>query len=327
MIDLWDPAKRARKCASCHVGSAPEGKVVTHAMYAAGHPPLPGLEVATFSDAMPRHWQYLAEKSDEAKKLLEYKPDVPERTELLLIGGLVDLEESMDLLASQAEHCARAKEPEDRSLDLAVFDCYACHHDLKTRSWRQERGYLGKPGRPQFRPWPTALLQIALQAAKQDTDRSGSQSTLENLRKAFDETPFGKPEQVAVTARAVDHCRPQDGPLRLAAAQHLDRNSLTGLLLEVCKLGASETWDYDSARQLVWAFQVIHADLHSNAADQPAVAETIKSLNKLLKLELPHGQEQNIMSELPDALARIAGYDPRIIKKHFQRLEELIGQR
>jgi Cytochrome c554 and c-prime len=327
MIDLWDPARRAKKCASCHVGSVPEGKVVTHAMYAAGHPPLPGLEVSTFSDAMPRHWQYLAEKSDEAKKLLEYKPGVPERTDLLLVGGLVDLQEAMDLLASQAEHCARAKEAEDRSLDLAVFDCYACHHDLKTRSWRQERGYVGKPGRPQFRPWPTALLQICSLAAKQDAERTGPQPALENLHKAFDETPFGKPQQVALAARAI-HKWTQDFQPRLAAAgQRLDRSALTGLLLEVCKLGASETWDYDSARQLAWAFQVIHADLRGNAADEPAVAETIKSLNKLLKLDLPHGQEQNIMSELPDALARIADYDPRLVKKHFQRLEELTGQR
>ena len=64
MTDLWDPVKRATKCASCHIGNPGEQKVVTHAMYAAGHPPLPGLETATFSDAMPRHWEYLREKKN-----------------------------------------------------------------------------------------------------------------------------------------------------------------------------------------------------------------------------------------------------------------------
>lgn len=39
MADLWDPVKRARLCSSCHVGKAAQGKFVTHAMYAVGHPP------------------------------------------------------------------------------------------------------------------------------------------------------------------------------------------------------------------------------------------------------------------------------------------------
>src|SRR5579864_7286783 len=43
--DLWDPAKRAALCSSCHVGEAAAGKIVTHEMYAAGHPPLPGIEI------------------------------------------------------------------------------------------------------------------------------------------------------------------------------------------------------------------------------------------------------------------------------------------
>src|SRR5262249_49189324 len=69
MRDLWDPANRARLCASCHVGNTAEGKVVTHAMYGAGHPPLPSVEIATFSAAMPRHWQYLKEKTPEVQKM------------------------------------------------------------------------------------------------------------------------------------------------------------------------------------------------------------------------------------------------------------------
>src|SRR5262245_9434562 len=38
--DLRDPVIRAELCMSCHVGNAEEGKVVSHAMMAAGHPPL-----------------------------------------------------------------------------------------------------------------------------------------------------------------------------------------------------------------------------------------------------------------------------------------------
>ncbi|HEV3167286.1 MAG TPA: multiheme c-type cytochrome, partial [Isosphaeraceae bacterium] len=57
MTDLRDPAKQAKLCLSCHVGDAREGKVVTHAMYAAGHPPLPSIEVTTFSQSQPPHWR------------------------------------------------------------------------------------------------------------------------------------------------------------------------------------------------------------------------------------------------------------------------------
>jgi hypothetical protein len=57
MKDLRDPVVRAELCMSCHVGNAAEGKVVTHAMFAAGHPPLPPFEVATFCQNEPQHWR------------------------------------------------------------------------------------------------------------------------------------------------------------------------------------------------------------------------------------------------------------------------------
>ena len=42
-----DPVRRTELCLSCHLGSTSENKMVTHAMYAAGHPPLPGFEMET----------------------------------------------------------------------------------------------------------------------------------------------------------------------------------------------------------------------------------------------------------------------------------------
>ena len=155
MTDLWDPATRAAVCASCHIGNTAEGKVVTHAMYAAGHPPLPGLETATFSDAMPRHWKYLSEKKNKEyldkktaavqKVILEHyhlaKNDL-ERSQLVVIAGVVSFRESMNLLATQAEQ-GPARDTEKQWPELAQFDCYACHHDLKTPSTRQARATRG----------------------------------------------------------------------------------------------------------------------------------------------------------------------------------------
>ncbi len=56
MTDLRNPHTRADLCMSCHVGNATQGKVVTHPMFAAGHPPLPPIEVASFSKNEPQHW-------------------------------------------------------------------------------------------------------------------------------------------------------------------------------------------------------------------------------------------------------------------------------
>src|SRR5262245_20011746 len=67
MRDLRDPVVRAELCLSCHVGNAAEGKVVTHAMMAAGHPPLPPFEIATFSKNQPQHWRDAAKVPAFAK--------------------------------------------------------------------------------------------------------------------------------------------------------------------------------------------------------------------------------------------------------------------
>ncbi|QDU28571.1 hypothetical protein ETAA8_36740 [Anatilimnocola aggregata] len=64
--DVRDPAERARVCASCHVGNYAEGKFVTHAWYAGGHPPLPSFEYSTFATQMPVHWRSLADKANFA---------------------------------------------------------------------------------------------------------------------------------------------------------------------------------------------------------------------------------------------------------------------
>src|SRR5262249_43633067 len=124
MADLWDPVKRAEVCLSCHLGNVAQGKVVTHAMYAAGHPPLPGVEVATFTDLMPKHWQYLYEKAPEVQKLLKFDADRGERemTQTAVVAAAVALRDAMRLLADQAE--AGLKDPgAGRWPELAHFDC------------------------------------------------------------------------------------------------------------------------------------------------------------------------------------------------------------
>ena len=63
--------------------------------------------------------------------------------------------------------------------EMANYDCYACHHDLTSKSWRQERGYAGVPGRPTLHEWPPALAELGLMHAAADPaedSRTGSTS-------------------------------------------------------------------------------------------------------------------------------------------------------
>ncbi|HEV3082705.1 MAG TPA: multiheme c-type cytochrome, partial [Gemmataceae bacterium] len=324
MTDLWNPARRARKCASCHIGDPEDGKLVTHDMYAAGHPPLPGLEVSTFSKEMPKHWKYLYEKSEKAKQILHYNPAVLERTQLVIVGGLVELQESMNVLAGYADRSLHAKEADARALDLAAFDCYACHHDLKTPSWRQARGYFGKPGRPQFRSWPTALVKVWLHQSGQEDELAKERKLEEILQAAFDARPFGEPARIAAAAHDIQKWCTANLEKLERAPESFHQPSVRRLLPQICKLATSETLDFDSARQLAWAFRIVYKDLNPKPASDATIQEKLKALEQELSLKLPSGQQRQILRELPSILATIANYNPESFKKLFGELATLL---
>lgn len=326
MTDLWDPAKRATMCNSCHIGNTAEGKVVTHAMYAAGHPPLPGIEVANFSEAMPRHWQYLYEKPAVVQDLPAYKgrKGILEHTELVVIGGMAALRDSMLLLSSQASS-ASAKEMEKPWPELAQFDCYACHHDLKSKSWRQERGYAGKPGRPNMRPWSAALVRLGIHHAamgNKDEERRLIREFDEKrstLIAAFDARPFGDPAKVATAASALASWA--DGMLPALASHKMDKTAATGLLMTLTELGKEKQLDYDSARQITWAFRAILGEVRPDLDGNPKIVAHIQRLAAHLQLDLPQGQVR-VTDGLSQALQKLNNYDPHEVALSFQELHE-----
>ncbi len=327
MLDLWDPAKRTKLCVSCHIGNTAEGKVVTHEMYAAGHPPLPSIEMATFSEVMPKHWQYLREKSKEAQKLLTYDPSELERAKLVVVSGAASLREAMQLLATQAQRAAQAKEPDQRLLDVAQFDCYACHHELQRPSWRQVRGFPASPGRPQPRSWPLALVKLGILHIGQDeaASKAMSQELREKLGKlyqAFDIQPFGKPEDIAKAASEVAQWSDQLAT-QVAGAKY-EQPSALSLLHKLCRLVAAETPDYDTARQMAWAFQMIYAELNPKPATDAKIQQLLKNLDADLKLDLPASQQRKILDELKVALEKIDTYGPEQFKQTFAELAKLL---
>jgi hypothetical protein len=180
MRDLRDPKVRAELCASCHIGNAAEGKVVTHAMFAAGHPPLPPIDIATFSDNMPRHWRNAREVPAfrDPKKAKQYGIRLKDYhaenlgfqlTEFALVGNVVAVRAAMDLARDRSGVDGRVplwgwpellkkgaddtfdKPPDEATrgrlgerwpeLAMAHSDCYGCHHDLRNPGFRQQRGF------------------------------------------------------------------------------------------------------------------------------------------------------------------------------------------
>ncbi len=349
MVDLWNPVTRATKCLSCHVGNADEQKVITHAMYAAGHPPLPSIEVAAFSDEQPRHWKYQKEKLPRIQVLLGFNPNRLEQTELVAVSGIVTLRESMRMFAAQARSGAPAG---GGWPDFARFDCSSCHHELITAgplAWRRTRGSSGAPGRPTVPNWPSVLVRIGIEAANPKLALQRTQQLEDDLQEfqlAMRAKPFGDCRRALRAAdRIIDQSQaiirdltdmtrvPPGTPARI-----VDRSVALGLLHTLCAIVSGETLDYDSARQITWAFRTIYQEVVPQAPR--AVQDTFEALDSELSLTLhrspshapkqPNGiaQKPPIIETLAGRLRSIAAYDPESLQRHFANLKQsLPGKR
>jgi hypothetical protein len=346
MYDLFDPAKRATLCFSCHIGDVDKGRVVTHEMYAAGHPPLPGIEIATFSEAMPAHWESMTEKIARARRLeaeaktpkqkaellngftflekaYEIKPDQEdmEQTRMVAVTSLMAIKSSLELTRRLAEVDNGARWPE-----FASFDCYACHHDLKPKSWRQTRGYRNRPGRVEPRPWPLALGQFAF--ALGDEKSRSLDKTLEGWHTVFQKTPFGDRE--AVVKNAKDAEKLLGDRIKQLQSVKFDRAAARRALDGLAELAGERDYDFDSARQFAWALQTILHEVESDGAKaaKPALpepyAKLFAGLNKDLQLKLPEGQVEIVPQLLEAVYTQIAAYAPRDFRQKMVDLRKLL---
>ena len=321
MTDLWDPAKRAKVCASCHIGNADEGKVITHEMYAAGHPPLPGFEAATFGQEMPPHWEARSEKDKKLWAAQGYNGTTREQTQLLLVGAVVSLLESLNLIAAQA---FESQKP-DRDPELAMFDCYSCHHEIRSPSWRQTRPPVGKPGRVPMRTWPIDLVRLSVRHLAKD--EAGAKSRMEELdahtnklQKAFTAKQLGDAKRIRDEAdlfakwadQLIRDLQKGDVPVDEAATKRL-----LGMLPAMF---ADKTHDYDSARQIAWGYEVLSRDRVTGKEKPAALVE----MEKYLRLRLPVGRMKEgksaIETELGDRMKLVNDYDAERFRDMLRKL-------
>jgi hypothetical protein len=133
---LWrnDLHARAQLCVGCHVG-APEAnekehflprRDVTHDLIAAGHPRLT-FEFTSFLNRMPRHWCDRDRTNWANEKDKASDRSIVART--WLVGQAACVAAEVRLLDDSAR---RPDWPE-----FSRLGCYACHHDLESKSWRR----------------------------------------------------------------------------------------------------------------------------------------------------------------------------------------------
>jgi hypothetical protein len=270
LTDVRDPVRRAKVCYSCHIGNATLGRIVTHDMYAGGHPPLPPIEIETFAYRMPKHWRTIREKGEflGRKSFLELnyhnkseeqlKQELPQ-TRAMLVGGLVSLSESLRLFSSTLNS---AKGP-----DLAAYDCFACHHELTSKSWRQER-YSEKRSRPgQLRPleWPAALASIGLRYAdppNNQTDVEHMSDALMQVDQAFRSKAFGDTTAISKIVDGKDGLAEWlEEKARNLSSRLVDHKVAEDAFEQLKTLNAAEKQDYYSAVQIVVAMRLIDREL------------------------------------------------------------------
>ena len=154
MIDTKNLEIRAKTCFACHLGTGTQ--VVDHDLIAAGHPDL-AFELDTFTAAQPAH----------------HRPMPPAmRVRAWAVGQTVALAEAMRLIGA---HAGKSW-PE-----FADMECYQCHHDLRSESWRIQRGYgARRPGSLQLNTSRFDIVRALVSVAAPD-QRAALEAALDRL--------------------------------------------------------------------------------------------------------------------------------------------------
>lgn len=296
LVNLRDPLVATARCASCHVGNAAEGRFVTHEMYAAGHPPLPPLDLMAYAREQPRHWGLPTEMkflTDLAKKhpekalaVFHFHGDEAYATRRFAESTVAALRATADCTEQLA---ASAKKNDEWGLDFAAFDCASCHHDLKYPSDRQARGYTGRPGRPLFRPAPFALARVVVgHAATLDGGKelAPALAELDKAEKALADScnrrAFGDPDLVIPASKAIANwC---DATLKKLGDVKYDRKATETLLAAVTDAATRKpVADPEVAQLYFWAVETLVLELAGPPTQDAKPPAVLTQLNDKLK--------------------------------------------
>ena len=289
-IDTRNLVERGKACAACHVGEA--DKEVNHDLIAAGHPRLT-FEYSAYLALEVKHWDNAAEKR-------QY-PDLEVRTWAL--GQVISAQKELELLSVRA---ADLKRPWP---EFAQYDCFACHHDLKSKSWRTETGYPGRrPGTPDWAVWFRALLPLAVEASGV-SDTGQIEQHLQDIHQKMG--PSNQRQAVAALARQL--ARELERPAQLLAAADLERmDRLLDRLLHPTDNRSELTWDRATQQYLALAAAVNARNDRDGAPRDPAFEKRVRTIADLLRF--PGGPRPGDQFDSP------SNFDPDRVLQAFRNL-------
>jgi len=268
--DLRDPKVRAQTCNNCHIGNLQQGKFVTHDMYAAGHPPLAGIEVMAYSRDQQMHYEFgkklrhISEHKN-AWELYHYRKDEDQAARQMAVGAIVSLRSTLSLIVDQSANLS----VDNPILDYAQFDCYSCHHDLGGESWRQKARGEGKPGRVRPRLWSKPLARVVVQHAAEITKQTQLlgefDAAYKDVLAAFDAHPLGvqlgeerplRDKVLALDALCAAFLKVQEAEI------YTKENVKVLKQMLAAEMASADRPDLvpDSAQQMVWAFGILNDD-------------------------------------------------------------------
>jgi hypothetical protein len=223
--------------------------------------------------------------------------------------------------------------------EFALYDCFACHHDLQAQSLRLRSRGGRQAGRPPLRMWPNVIADLALRETEGPTELT---TVLADVSAALAEQPFAERDRLGATAGAaarlvcqeikrledqLDRSKLADGEV----AKNHERQLVVQVLNRVGDIGSNQLHDYDSARQLVWAFERVYEDykkLSPASTNHAAVDQALRELKApSLKFDLITGKQSvGEPGTLAAFLQARSAYDPQKFADGFGRIRDAIRQ-
>jgi len=352
MRDLTTTSKQADLCIDCHVGNISKGMFLNHAMYAAGHPPLPNFELETFCQSMPRHWRSESEQLqafEEANypgKEAYFAVNFPDFTaQLATSGGALDevtwdsrrsLVGAIAVRRRIADMLVSAANSDSLWGDYSFYDCGACHHELRRPSLRQERGFPGAPGRPRLHEWPDILLETVVPT-------SSPAKAQKKLLELVSAVPFG--DKLACGKAAGELLSAMNEPVKRIESEFGTKRQHAWTLIErLSRVEADAIVDYATGRQVMWSILVAVDELSRAKNLTPEDLERLRDINTEtstwkvpntdqgrlvsttsvgIATELPAGRGMFIFREnLYEELERRANYEPNALYESLRRIHK-----
>lgn len=250
---------QAELCYQCHIGDLSQNMFVSHAMFSAGHPPLPSVELQSLTRTMSPHWRSPLElyrsMSPQPQDRDAYfathlsapaqnqsAPTTPAQwswqAQATALGAMQAQLQCLTLmeqstLASYQRYWA----------DYALYDCAGCHHALQSGSWRQKHRRETPPGRPLPIQWP-----VVLEKAVTHRQARSLNDVRERYLKTVTAVPFGNRKEVG---QAAGEYRRALEEIQTALAKEALRPVNSKLFLEqLAQTPPQAILDFESARQL-----------------------------------------------------------------------------